>query len=96
MFRQWLYNLSAKQVKQYFIEWYGSEYPRTNITKEKLENHLKNAHDIEMKSYKTKTIEPSAKSKTVRGYGQKFVELVESVIIEDDPESLLLGFEAEN
>ena len=80
-FKRWLYDLTVAKVKQYFIEWYNEEYPRTNITKEKFENHLKNNYDIEpLGNYRCITTK-----KKIRGYGLPFVNLVTEICKTDEP-----------
>ena len=82
LFKRWLYDLKTAQIKNYFMEWYQSEYPKTNMTKEKFDTHLKNVYDIEQqKPYRCLT----NSSKIVRGYGNLFVDVVVSVCKEDDP-----------
>lgn len=81
-FTRWLYDLSSSQVKNFFMEWYQQEYPKTNMTREKFDNHLKNVYDIEtQKPYKCLR----ATQKKVRGYGTDFVDLVVKVCLADEP-----------
>ena len=82
LFKRWLYDLKSSQVKDMFMEWYQSEFPKTNMTKEKFDNHLKNVYDIEQQKPYRCLRNPS---KVVRGYGNLFVDLVVSVCKEDDP-----------
>lgn len=80
-FKRWLYDLTVAKVKQYFIEWYSEEYPRTNMTKEKFMNHLKNSYDIEpLGSYKGLTT-----NKRIRGLGEPFINVVTKICKEDEP-----------
>lgn len=82
LFKRWLYDLKASQIKNMFMEWYQSEYPKTNMTKEKFDNHLKNVYDIEQQKPYRCLRNPS---KTVRGYGNLFVDLIVNICKEDDP-----------
>lgn len=82
LFKRWLYDLKSSQVKDMFMEWYQSEYPRTNMTKEKFVNHLKTVYDIEQqKPYRSMT----NYKQSIRGYGTQFVDVVCEICKEDEP-----------
>lgn len=86
-FKDWLSKQSSASIKSFFIKWYSDEYPPTGMTKEKLVTYLNDEHNIQEKVHKFKIVSTNGKSKTktVRGFGMDFAELVDSVITEDMP-----------
>ena len=89
-FNKWLTELKSEEVKNKYMWWFNHNYRHINAKKTDLEQYLKNTHNIQ--SYNLKVTEGDKRVSGKR-YGSKFADVVESIILEDDPE--LMRFESD-
>lgn len=88
-FNKWLTELKSEEVKNMYIWWFNHNYRHINAKKTDLEQYLKNTYHIQ--SYNLKITEGNKRVSGKR-YGAKFADVVESIILEDDPE--IMRFES--
>lgn len=87
-FEKWLSSLKATEVKEMYVWFFKKNYPNSHATQQDLETYLRSKHDIKSQSLKSSLNKNEGKA---RRYGDKFADLVQSVILTTDPE--LIRFE---
>lgn len=87
-FGKWLSSLKATEVKDMYVWYFKKHYPNSHATQQDLESYLRNKHEI---TSRVITSQLESEKGKARRYGSQFSDLVQSVIIDNEPN--LMKFE---